>query len=173
MKAWIQKHSIGLTRALVIAVMGIIYCFSAQTGEESGAMSGSITAWLVGIFVPGFEKLSVQEQTQLLESAGFLVRKLAHFSEYALLGFSLLLHIRQLQKRIKVHLPWLWAWGIGTVYAMSDEWHQSFVGGRGPSLRDVCIDSSGVLAGILFLLLILLWTGKQKTGIINQSDINR
>lgn len=99
MKDWIQKHSLVLSLLLVIAVMVMIYCFSAQTGEESGAMSGRITRWVLSLVVPGFEDMPASEQEDLREIAGLVVRKLAHFSEYALLGLTLLLHIAQIQKK--------------------------------------------------------------------------
>lgn len=155
MKAWIEKHSILLSLLLVIAVMVMIYCFSAQTGEQSGAMSGRLTTWVVKLFVPDFENMTAENQESLRSTVGFLIRKTAHFLEYALLGFSLMLHIAQIEKKITVRLPWLWAWGIGTLYAASDEFHQGFVAGRGPSVRDVMIDSSGVIVGVLLLLWIL------------------
>lgn len=155
MKAWIEKHSILLSLLLVIAVMVMIYCFSAQTGEQSGAMSGRLTTWVVKLFVPDFENMTAENQESLRSTVGFLIRKTAHFLEYALLGFSLMLHIAQVQKKITVRLPWLWAWGIGTLYAASDEFHQGFVAARGPSVRDVMIDSSGVIVGVLLLLWIL------------------
>ena len=155
MKAWIQKHSILLSLLLVIAVMVMIYCFSAQNGTQSGAMSGRITTWFLNLVVPDFENWAAEDQESLRYTVGFLIRKTAHFLEYALLGFSLMLHIAQLEKKIAVRLPWLWAWGIGTLYAASDEFHQGFVAGRGPSVRDVMIDSSGVIAGALLILLIL------------------
>lgn len=155
MKKWIEKHSILLSLLLVIAVMGMIYGFSAQTGAQSGAMSGQITRWVLNLIVPGFGDFSAEKQEAIRSTVSFLVRKLAHFSEYALLGFSLMLHIAQIQKKIMVRLPWLWAWGVGTLYAASDEFHQSFVAGRGPSVRDVMIDSAGVIAGTWLLLWIV------------------
>lgn len=156
MKKWIEKHSLVLSMTLVLAVMGMIFCFSAQTGQSSGALSGRITAKIVRLFVPNLDTFPESEQQSILKTAGFLVRKGAHFSEFALLGFSLMLHILQWKKRTTVRVPWLWAWTIGTAYAISDEIHQHFVGGRYPAVTDVCIDSSGVLAGILFLM-GLLW----------------
>ena len=155
MKKWIEKHSIFLSLLLVIAVMVMIYCFSAQTGVESGAVSGRITTWVLKLILPGFEDFSQEKQDAIRSTVGFLVRKGAHFSEYALLGFSLMLHIAQIQKKITVGLPWLWAWVIGTIYAASDEFHQGFVAGRGPSVRDVMIDSAGVMAGTLILIWIV------------------
>ena len=159
MKDWIQKHSILLSLFLVIAVMVIIYCFSAQTGVESGAMSGRITRWVLNLVVPGFGDFSQEKQETIRSAVSFVVRKLAHFSEYALLGFSLMLHIAQIEKKITVHFPWLWSWCVGTLYAASDEFHQGFVAGRGPSVRDVMIDSSGVIAGTL----LLLWLIRRRT----------
>ena len=156
MKDWIQKHSLVLSLLLVIAVMVMIYCFSAQTGTESGAMSGQITRWVLNLVVPGFGDFSPEKQEAIRSTVSFVVRKLAHFSEYALLGVSLMLHIAQIEKKIAVRLPWLWSWVVGTLYAASDEFHQGFVAGRGPSVRDVMIDSAGVLAGTLLLLWILL-----------------
>ena len=58
MKKWIEKHSILLSLLLVIAVMVMIYCFSAQTGEESGEMSGRLTTWVLNLVVPDFENLT-------------------------------------------------------------------------------------------------------------------
>ena len=156
MKHWIEKNSILLSLLLVIAVMVMIYCFSAQTGAESGAMSGKITTWVLNLVIPDFADFPAEQQEAIRSTVGLIVRKLAHFSEYALLGFSLMLHITQLQKKISVRLPWLWAWAVGTLYAASDEFHQGFVAGRGPSVVDVMIDSAGVIAGTLLLLWILL-----------------
>ena len=155
MKRWIQKHSIFLTMIPVIAIMAMIYCFSAQNGASSGALSGRITTWILSVFAPNFHKLPVEKQESIRTVLGWIVRKGAHFSEYALLGFFLMLHMRQWQNRITVRCPWLWAWALGTVYAVSDELHQGYVGGRHPAVTDVCIDSSGVLTGVLFLAVIL------------------
>jgi VanZ family protein len=153
-KAWIKKHSIFLSLIPVLLIMVMIFCFSAQTGEESGQMSGQITRWVIGLFAQDFENWPAAEQEVMLVRVGFVIRKGAHFSEYALLGFFLMLHILQIAKRTTVKLPWLWAWGIATFYAATDEFHQAFVGGRGPALRDVLIDSCGVAAGVALLCLI-------------------
>lgn len=155
MKQWIEKHSIGITLSIVVAIMVMIFCFSSQTGEQSGAMSGRITTWIVSLFVPDFESLPEAEREALCSRVGLVIRKGAHFSEYALLGFFLMLHIREVGKRVTVRFPWLWSWSVGTLYAASDEIHQGFVAGRGPSVTDVMIDSCGVIAGTLLLLLIV------------------
>ena len=165
MKQWIEKNSILLSLLLVFAVMVMIYCFSAQTGTESGAMSGKITTWVLNLVIPDFADFSPEKQETIRSTVGLIIRKLAHFSEYALLGFSLMLHIAQIQKKITVRLPWLWSWAVGTLYAASDEFHQGFVAGRGPSVRDVMIDSSGVIAGTLLLLWIIRRRTRKKASL--------
>ena len=165
MRAWIQKHSIVLTLLLVLAVMVMIFCFSAQTGVESGAMSGRITTRVLNLVIPGFSNFVPEKQEAIRSTVGLIVRKLAHFSEYALLGSSLMLHNHQIEKRTLVRLPWLWSWVVGTLYAASDEFHQGFVAGRGPSVVDVMIDSGGVLAGTVLLLWIILRRTKKKASL--------
>ena len=66
-------------------------------------------------------------------------RKLAHLCEYAILGALLV-------RALRAPLP---AFGLGVLYAVSDEVHQAFVPGRLGSPVDVAIDATGVALGIL------------------------
>jgi VanZ family protein len=68
-----------------------------------------------------------------------ILRKGAHTLEYAILGALLLRAIRR-------EAP---AFLAGVGYAVTDEIHQHFVGGRHSSPVDVAIDSCGVLLGVL------------------------
>jgi VanZ like family len=70
-----------------------------------------------------------------------VLRKLAHFCEYAILGALLL---RALGREAL-------AVAVGVAYAATDELHQNFVAGRHAAFRDVAIDAAGVLAGVLLL----------------------
>ena len=70
-----------------------------------------------------------------------ILRKGAHVTEYAILG---LLLVRALGRELPAFL-------IGVAYAITDELHQHFVGGRHSSPIDVAIDSTGVLIGVLIL----------------------
>lgn len=45
-------------------------------------------------------------------------------------------------------------------FSCGDEYHQSFVAGRSPAVKDVCIDSFGVFWGII-LVRIIGWTGRK------------
>ena len=75
------------------------------------------------------------------------VRKMAHFTEYLLLAMSvsLPLYVYGLRGILLVFA----AGSFCVAFACLDEYHQSFVAGRGPSKRDVVIDSCGVFVGIL------------------------
>lgn len=113
----------------------IIFRFSSQTGTESSGLSGKLADLLYPLFGLSYEMLSL------------LIRKAAHFSEYALLG---ILTFRVASYRLKygqVVCSLIFCW----LYALSDEWHQSFVPGRAASLRDVLIDGLGACAGILLI----------------------
>jgi VanZ family protein len=68
-----------------------------------------------------------------------VLRKIAHATEFAILGALLLRALRHAG----------WAVAIGMAYAVSDEIHQSFVAGRQGSPWDVAIDSVGVVVGAL------------------------
>ena len=45
----------------------------------------------------------------------------------------------------------LLAWGVTVIYAISDEYHQSFVPGRHPGWADVAIDSLGAATALVFV----------------------
>ena len=44
---------------------------------------------------------------------------------------------------------------VGLVYAISDEFHQTFIPGRSGELRDVLIDTTGVICEIAIVLIII------------------
>jgi len=76
----------------------------------------------------------------------FLVRKIAHLTEYAILAILLM---RALCERATS----LWRGAavvliVAVLFALADEYHQSFVASRTSSLGDAAIDSAGVLLGI-------------------------
>ena len=83
----------------------------------------------------------------------FIIRKLAHFSEFLLEGFWLMLCLRVYTRHFVRHMSWPILGGVLT--ALTDETIQMFVPGRSSSVRDVWIDTAGVIAGLLLALLIL------------------
>lgn len=131
-------------------MMCVIYSFSAQTGDVSGALSYKISYQIVEtkneILASG---KSLEQLSQEASGIEFYVRKAAHMTEYCLLAIS-------------ISFP-LYVYGVRGIWLMLlagfvcvgfaglDEYHQSFVEARGPSVRDVGIDSCGAMIGILLV----------------------
>ena len=120
----------------------LILCFIWGNSLLPGEISGRVSDWvkeLLAFLLPG--------EVPGVTSGGGLLRKIAHFTEFACLGAALVWRFGMLEKRKILAL----AWGFGT--ACVDETIQLFVPDRGPAIRDVLIDTCGVFAGILLLLL--------------------
>lgn len=123
--------------ALLIANLAFIWGNSLLPGEISGAISDWVKNLLALLF-PGDGPIA---------SGGGLIRKIAHFTEFAALGALLGWLFAMLQK--KKYWPLL----CGITAACVDETIQRFVPDRGPSLKDVGIDACGVLTGMILLYL--------------------
>ena len=90
------------------------------------------------------------------ETLTFLIRKLAHMSEYAILALFTYYALIKIafNKRIIFQITFL----ISFLYACSDEFHQLFISGRSGQFTDIVIDSTGCLIMLLFLY---LWQKKK------------
>lgn len=138
-----------LTGLLVLIWMGTIFAFSAQSAAESSQTSQSVSyriaEWQNRLF--GQEKTE-EELLEQAEGMQLIIRKGAHMSEYALLAILLAFHFGCYSFSRKKIL--LLAFAAAVCYAATDEFHQLFVPGRAGRITDVCIDSVGCLAGVIF-----------------------
>lgn len=172
-----------VTLCIVLRVMGMIFHFSAADSTTSSHSSQGISRIIlrkVQEIVPFlFGKLSMDEMVNLIETP---VRKLAHFSEYALYSFCMQIHLffgwniyrkhsfrKSISETPKIiaRKVFILLGGIFCVlYAVSDEIHQAFVPGRACRFFDVCVDSIGVLTGILlfFILFFPFLDGRCRKG---------
>ena len=127
---------------LTMANLAFIWGNSLMTGADSGALSGGILAWINSVLGLG------EEGAEILH---LLIRKGAHFTEFACLGMLLAWH----SGMADVKGAALGAYPLlgGLLAACTDETIQIFVDGRGSSLMDVWVDTFGVLTGITVLLL--------------------
>lgn len=133
-----------------IVMMYVIYSFSAQTGEVSEALSYEVSYQIVETKNEVLnENKSYDELAYSASSIEFYVRKAAHMTEYCLLAIAISFPLYV----YGVRGIWLilLAGVICVGFAGFDEYHQSFVSDRGPSVRDVGIDSIGVTVGILLV----------------------
>ena len=94
-----------------------------------------VVAWAAVIFAFS----SVPSLATELGTWDTILRKIAHVTEYAILGALLTRAVRR---------PGL-ALALAVLYAASDEVHQLFVEGRHGSPLDVLIDTAGALAGVI------------------------
>lgn len=125
-----------LAWGLTIAVMAVIFSFSAQNSAASDEISEGLLSKILEILP--------------FTISNFVLRKLAHFSEYALLGAVSLCAI-SLTRRKPAYFS---ALIFSSVYAATDEIHQLFIPGRSGRAFDVLIDSSGAAAGIIFIVVL-------------------
>ena len=133
-----------------LCMMYLIFSFSAQPGTVSGSLSYQVSEIIVESANEAFElHWSGSEVAHYADHIHHTVRKLAHVTEYFLLAMSVSFPLYVYGIR-GLWLPLLA--GIFCVgFAGLDEYHQSFVAGRGPSVRDVCIDGIGVFIGIVIV----------------------
>lgn len=124
-----------------------IFMFSNQNGEESGRTSRGFTKGILEL-IPTVKNLDEERKKEIIENTQTIVRKLAHFSIYTVLGINLMGFINTYDK-LKTKHKILITIFIGSMYAVSDEFHQMFSGGRTPAVMDVCIDSLGVIFGVM------------------------
>ena len=147
-----KRFILVLKLLLVAAVLAFIWGQSTMDAAASTAESQRFLA-LVQPAVTAVQKLLTRFGFYLDESV--LVRKMAHFSEYALLGFLIYLLFSSPKGFVRILL----SAGSCLAAAIIDEGIQFFADGRAPSLRDVGIDLCGALLGILLAALLALLYG--------------
>lgn len=122
-------------------IMVLIFMFSAQNASQSSSLSSGLTQQVYQRVVSNFPHFPIS-----LSTFHVVIRKLAHFSIYFSLGFTI--YFAMVNHHV-ASIPWSLL--ICVLYACSDEFHQLFVEGRAGLLSDVLIDSSGALLGILMM----------------------
>ncbi|HEV7373246.1 MAG TPA: VanZ family protein [Pyrinomonadaceae bacterium] len=122
------------------------FIFFASTGEFSAANTSRIIGPLLRWLFPGISD-------ENLAFAHFLTRKAAHFTEYAVLAW-LAARAFATSSGQTLHRRWfLISLALVVLYALSDEYHQSFVASRTASIYDSLIDMSGGLTALLLYAL--------------------
>lgn len=138
-----------------ILIMYLIFTFSGQTGDTSAELSYRISCEVVEIQgkLQG-EYYDDYTIAMMADQIHYKVRKAAHMTEYFFLAISVAFpfYVYGLRGFPLVVLTMI----ICVAFAGLDEYHQSFVAGRGPSKKDVLIDSCGALAGSI-VVRIFCW----------------
>ena len=145
---------------LIFAViwMIIVFKFSSQPADTSQNTSLNLTKRIVNVF---FNNKSSTEKEQITDKLDPYIRKLAHFTLYAIGGILIANYINTYNIKDKNKI--IYSICIGATYACTDEFHQLFVEGRSGQLTDVLIDSLGVATGVCIFLCVITIFKKLKS----------
>ncbi len=129
-----KRHYI--TKTLIVLWVGVIFMNSLLPGEVSSRQSG----FVVNVLNRFFGLFNYEPDVDELSS---IIRMVAHFIEFAVLGFFI--RIEMHQKPYQSYLMLIFGFSI----ALIDELIQLGVPGRAFQLTDLLIDWSGVVLGII------------------------
>ncbi|MBD0381202.1 VanZ family protein [Paenibacillus sedimenti] len=145
--------------AAALMWMAVIFFKSAESYQQQ-SLRPLLSSWLsrndIAKNLPHWEftydhdLVSWQDPIGLIE---FFIRKAGHVSEFAIL--ALLWSLALLSKRVNVIMALLTSSLISVLYAVTDEWHQTFVPGRTGHAIDIAVDAVGVALAVLFILICL------------------
>ena len=126
-----------LSRYLPLVVWLVFISFASSDSFNAANTSriiGPLVLWLFPNTSP-----------ETLATIHFITRKVAHFTEYAILGFLA-------ARAFRIHQRWfLISLLLIVAYALIDEYHQSFVPSRTASIFDSFIDMAGGLSALIFV----------------------
>ncbi len=130
--------------ALLLTLAWAAQIFWLSTASFTGDHTESMLVVLLSQF-------NLHVSSEILEMLNLILRKSAHVVEYAIL--SILLYFVFLGRdrffwRAR-YAYWCIAWA--SAYALTDEFHQLFIRGRGASLIDCCIDGAGAAVGMVVI----------------------
>ena len=130
-------------------LLWIVFISFASTAEFSAVNTSTVLRPLVLWFLPTISEAK-------LATVHFILRKLGHFTEYAILAYLARRAFVSSSYDFLRRYWFQWALGLVVAYALLDEFHQSFVPSRTASIYDSLIDVAG---GITVLLLMKLFRG--------------
>lgn len=126
-----------------VGLMTAIFLFSAQTSGTSNTLSRGVLDKILDLF-------GLQFTADMMESLNLILRKIAHFSLYFLLGISTSGIFLTLP--IKYRKVFLFSLLVCILFAFSDEFHQHLSGTRNGNMLDVLLDSFGSVCGSFVMI---------------------
>lgn len=137
---------------VLILWMIVIFSFSSADANKSTGTSDKVITTMIEIK----DKITNNETPNnekeiIVKNSSFYIRKIAHITEYLILGFLMF----NLLKQYSVTNIY-YAIGLSILYSCTDEFHQLFINGRSGSIRDVLIDTIGILIGTYLYKLLFI-----------------
>lgn len=157
-----MKKAIVWLPALIL--MAAIFYFSSQPARVSGNLSGGVAYKVVSVFdtVTG-QNWNETKKTAYAQGIDHPVRKMAHLTEYALLGGAIAFGmLNSFSFGMNWRKFYIFTQFTGSIYAGSDEFHQLFVPGRAGRMSDVLIDSIGIFIGLWICSRIYIYKNRIK-----------
>lgn len=153
-----------VSSVLLFLWMVFIFMLSSENAGTSSNTSGQIIKKIAEVVDRDFINLPIAQQHSIIENWQSIVRTLAHFIEYVVLGFLATNTVRafKLKQNAIFWLPVLFC----CIYSIGDEIHQYFVPGRSCQFQDIVVDTLGGVVGIVCFL-VLMWLIKK---IINRKQ---
>src|SRR6266702_6239923 len=137
--------------------LGVIFVCS------TGVMSAEQTSRFL---VPFLRWLDPQISFATIAAIHFALRKLGHLTEYAIFAALLWRALRRgTHLQAKMSILFLVAWLAAAIFAVTDEFHQSFVPSRTASPIDIMIDICGAMIG---LIICMMFAARGRSGPLNQ-----
>lgn len=131
-----------LAWSLVLIWMSIIFYLSHQPATQSDSLSMGIVDRIINTIEPIIKDTDIHTV-----NLNYIIRKTAHFGAYLILG---ILVVNAISKSQRLNIKWIIiSIIICLAYAISDEIHQGFIPGRGPSVSDVLLDTLGSITGVI------------------------
>lgn len=166
-----------LALILVLMWMITVFIFSSQDGVDTLNTSGAVISVIESTTNNTSElvsdNLGKTDNKNSLENKKYkytysnkiqkIVRKNAHYFLYMIGGvfLSVFFCADSRYKAIKIKFA-IYAIIVGIVYACTDEFHQRFVPGRTGSIKDVFIDSIGVITGVILVFILKIILNKKR-----------
>ncbi len=137
---------------VLILWMIVIFSFSSADANKSTSTSDKVITTMIEIKDKiTNNETSNNEKEIIVKNSSFYIRKIAHITEYLILGFLMF----NLLKQYSVTNIY-YAIGLSILYSCTDEFHQLFISGRSGNIRDVLIDSIGILIGTYLYKLLFI-----------------
>ncbi len=143
---------------LILALMLGLFVFSSQEADATNAVSYRFCRYAAKLIYTKYEDYDAETQELISQGLNSFIRKTAHFTLYAVMGFLGYLWLHRREHNLSLIMSCVF------LFAALDEFHQLFVPGRTGLVSDVLLDSIGAACGIFaaYLLLCLRYCLRHK-----------
>ena len=131
---------------LIIFTIGFIWSNSLKPVHQSNIQSHAVAEKIESITTPND---STKQQNPFIKNLIQNIRKTAHITEFMALGIELSVLSILMNKKNKIQQIWN-VFSVGIIIAVVDEALQ-IISHRGPVVKDILIDSLGLLIGTLLI----------------------